>query len=294
MGKVNGYTRRGKAALILVLILGVTVSSVAASFEDEGPLVVAKELYEEADYISSVEILETFKPRTAEVIYWLWKNEKAVGRLADPTSRDPASPQHKYYRYAQNHPAYLTYDEVFGGEYIPTRKRYEELKARFPRSEYTGTVLFELIEYDYAAFSEGGMGEDGRLALISEYQRFINRYPLHPYAAKAKQEVGALEKKEGVVGGESMLLPYEKRFNIDEIVYELYVNKWLAAGWYREYPIEILVGKEDLNRFNIPGTTKKGIQTLLKDGYLIVISEAAFQKRAWLGPKFLVFEPKEK
>ncbi|MFQ5960318.1 MAG: hypothetical protein ACE5MG_02905, partial [Candidatus Methylomirabilales bacterium] len=298
MGKWHGYRRTGKAALLLVLILGVALRGVSAAFEDEGLLTMAQELYEEGDYVRSVELLETVTPRTEEVIYWLWKNEKEIGRLAGPGSGEDVSP---YYVYAQNHPEYLSYNEVFGGEYTPTRKRYEELKASFPRSEYTGTVLFELIEYEYAAFSEGGLDEEGRLALISSYQKFINRYPQHTLVKKAEQEIEALEKWGQKfetlgfeVGRESMLAPYEKRINIDQQVYRFYVNEWLESGWFREYPIEILLGKEELDRFNIPGSAKRGIQILLEDGYLIVISEAAFQRREWQGPKFLVFEPKKK
>jgi hypothetical protein len=300
MGKVNGYSQTAKAALLLVLIFGVALPGFWAASEDEGLFTIAQELNEEGDYISSAEILETIKPRTAEVIYWLWESEKEIGRLADPSSRDPASPQHKYYLYAQNHPEYLRYDEVFGGEYTPTRKRYEEIHNLFPKSEYAGFIFFELIDYTYAAFSEGGLDEGGRISLISEYQKFINRYPQHPYVQKAKQEIESLEKWEQKfetlgfkVSGESMLLPYEEKFNIDQKVYRIYVNEWLESGWYREYPIEILVGKQELNRFDIPGSAKRGIHNLLEGGNLVVMSEAAFQKREWHGPKFLVFEPKK-
>ena len=298
MSKVHGYRRTEKAALLLVLILGVALPAISAEFEDEGLLTMAQDLYKEGNYIQSVELLETVTPRTDEVIYWLWKNEKEIGRLARPDAGEDVSP---YYVYAQNHPEYLRYNEVFGGEYRPTRKRYEELSASFPRSEYTGTVLFELIEYDYAAFSEGGLNEEGRLALISSYQRFINRYPQHTQVKKAEEEIKALEKWgqkfEGLgfeVGRESMLAPYKEKVNVDQQLYRLYVNEWLASGWFREYPIEMLFGKTELDHFNMPGSAKRGIQILLEEGYLIVISEAAFQKREWQGPKFLVFEPKKK
>lgn len=298
MSTVHGYERIGKAALLLVLILGVALPAVSAEFEDEGLLTMAQDLYKEENYIQSVELLETLTPRTDEVIYWLWKNEKEIGRLARPDAGEDVS---SYYVYAQNHPEYLRYNEVFGGEYRPTRKRYEELQASFPRSEYTGTVFFELIEYDYAAFSEGGLNEEGRLALISSYQRFINRYPEHALVKKAKEEIEGLEKWgqkfEGLgfeVDRGSMLAPYTEKVNVDQQLYRLYVNEWLASGWFREYPIEMLYGKKELDHFNMPGSAKRGIQVLLEEGYLIVISEAAFQRPEWQGPKFLVFEPKKK
>ncbi len=298
MSQVHGYRRTGKAALLLVLILGVALPAVSGEFEDEDLLTMGQDLYKEGKYIQSVELLETVTPRTGEVIYWLWKNEKEIGRLA---GRDAGADVSPYYVYAQNHPEYLRYNEVFGGEYRPTRKRYEELQASFPRSEYTGTVFFELIGYDYAAFSEGGLNEKGRLALISSYQRFINRYPQHPRVKKAKEEIEALEKwgqkfeELGFeVGRESMLAPFTEKVNVDQQLYRLYVNEWLASGWFREYPIEMLFGKTELAHFNMPGSAKRGIQVLLEEGYLIVISEAAFQKREWQGPKFLVFEPKKK
>jgi hypothetical protein len=279
----------------------VNLSAVPAWAETPGPLGAAKDLYDAGDYIGAIEALETVEPRTAEVIYWLWANEKEIGRLADPASRDGTSPQHKYYLYAQSHPEYLMYDEFFGGQYTPTRTRYEEIHDLFPQSEYAGLIFFELIEYDYAAFSEGGLDERGRMSLISMYQTFINRYPQHPYVPKAKQEIEGLErwgqKFEGLgfkVSDESMLRPYEEKFDIDQQLYRLYVNEWLASGWFREYPIELMVGTTRLDAFNIPGSTKRGIHNLLEGGNLIVMSEAAFQKRDWQGPKFLVFEPKSK
>lgn len=288
--------------MTLVLIIIAILPALPALSQDEGPFDMARELYEAGDYIGSVETLEAIEPRTDEVIYWLWKNEREIGRLADPSARDAESPQYTYYLYAQNHPEYLSYDEVRGGTYTLTRRRYEELKARFPRSEYTGTVLFELIEHDHVTLSGDGLDEGSRLALISAYQEFLNRYPQHPHATRAKQEIGALEKwevklekkEEGKPGGGSMLLPYEARFNIDRMVFKLYVNEWLKSGWYREYPVKVIVGTERLDGFNIPESTKKGIQNLLEGGNLIVISEAAFQGIGWQGPKFLVFEPRAK
>ena len=244
-------------------------------------------------------------PKTAEVIYWLWKNEKEIGSLADGRSRDTASPYHKYYLYAQNHPEYLSYDEILGGAYTPTRKRYEELKALFPQSEYAGTILFELVEYAYQRYSEGGLNEQGRISMIGKYQRFINRYPQHPYVTKSQKEIEDLEegnetrKRLGfVVGGESMLLGYERRFNIDQKVYKKYVDEWIKSGPYREFGIEVRGGtkgrmkKGILDRFNIPENVKRDMQDLLENGRLIVFSEAAFRKRDWQGPKFLVFQPK--
>lgn len=300
MRKLNGCQGAAKTALVLLLILGVTLPGFSAVSDEERLMGAAKDLYNAGEYIVAIEVLETVEPRTAEVIYWLWANEKKIGRLADPGSRDSASPQHKYYLYAQSHPEYLRYDESFGGQYIPTRKRYEEIHDLFPQSEYAGLILFELIDYDRAAFSEGGLDEQGRMSLISMYQKFLNRYPQHPYVPKAKQEIESLEKWKEKADGlgvkvkdESMLLPYEEKFNVDQQLYHLYVNEWLGSGWFREYPIQLMVGTTRLDDFNIPGSAKKGIQNLLEGGNLIVMSEAAFQNRDWQGPKFLVFEPKK-
>jgi hypothetical protein len=298
---MNRHIASRKAILSLLIVVVVNLSAVPAWCDSVGVLGAAKDLYDAGDYIGAIEILETVEPRTAEVLYWLWANEKEVGRLADPDSRDSASPQHKYYLYAQSHPRYLMYDEFFGGQYTTTRERYEEIHNLSPQSEYAGLISFELIEYDRAVFSEGGLDERGRMYLISMYQKFVNRYPQHPYVPKAKQEIEGLEKwgqtSEGLgykVRDESMLLPYEEKFAVDRQLYRLYVNEWLGSGWFREYPIELMVGTTRLDDFNIPGSAKRGIQNLLEGGNLIVMSEAAFQKRDWKGPKFLVFEPKGK
>lgn len=297
---MNRYITTCRAILSLIVIFVVNLSAVPAWCESAELLVSVKDLYDVGEYIEAIEILETIEPRTAEVIYWLWANEKEIGRLAGPDSRDSASLQHKYYLYAQSHPQYLMYDEFFGGQYTPTRERYEEIHTLFPQSEYAGLILFELIAYDRAAFSEGGLDEQGQMSLISMYQKFVNRYPQHPYVPKAKQEIESLEKwgqkaeDPGFqVRDESMLLPYEEKFSVDRQLYRLYLREWLGSGWYREYPIKLMVGTARLDDFNIPGSTKKGIQNLLEGGNLIVMSEAAFQKRDWQGPKFLVFEPKK-
>jgi len=294
-----------KAVTVAALTFLAWSSACAANPNGKGMLVKAKEAYAKKGFIASVQILNKITPKTAEVIYWVWKNEKEIGRLADPGSKHSASPHHKYYLYAQNHPEYLRYDEILGGAYTPTLKRYEELKALFPQSEYLGTVLFELVEYAYQTYSEGGLNEQGRISMISKYQRFINRYPQHPYVTKAQKEIEDLEggndtrKRLGfVVGGESMLLPYGRRFNVDQKMHKKYVDEWIESGPYREFGIEVFVGtkgrmkKGILDRFNIPKNVKRHMQDLLENGRLIVFSEAAFRKKDWQGPKFLVFQPK--
>lgn len=285
-----------------------TPFSIAMPAGEKDVIERAKDLYNQKDYIGSAEILEGIKKKDPEMIYWLWKNEKEIGGFTGPHAGDKNHPDHKYYEYAQSYPEYFVYSEILSGQYIPTSKRYKEISNLFPESEYAGSILFELIsEYDYPMFSEGGLDERGRITLISEYQRFINRYPQHRYVIKAQEEIRNLEilpekmsKELGfIVGGESMLLPYENKFMIDHEAYKKYVDEWIKSGHYREFGIKVFAGsKEKMERdilpFDIPRDAKKTIQTLLEEEKLIMFSETAFKNKDWKGPKFLVFEAKTK
>lgn len=149
------------------------------------------------------------------------------------------------------------------------------------------------------------MDEKGRITLISQYQRFINRYPMHPYAIKAQEEINDLAmspeekfKELGfVVGGESLLLPYERKFSIDKKIYKKYLDEWFKSGPYREFDIAVIEGDKKIKKnvlagFDIPADIKNTIQDLLEKGKLIFLSEAAFKNKDWQSEKFLVFDPK--
>lgn len=290
------------------MVIFSTITALANN-NDRETLKRAKELYEKKDFIVSVQVLEKIKDKDAEAIYWLWKNEKEIGGFTGPGASDKNHPNHEYYQYVKNHPEYFGYDEALGGQYTPTDKRYQEISSLFPESEYAGSILFEMItEYIYPMLSEGGLDEDGRLYLISGYQQFINRYPHHPRATKAQEEIKNLEilpekmlKELGfVVGGESMLLPYEKKFMIDHEAYKKYVDEWIKSGHYREFGIKVFTGikgkmkKDILATFDISEDIKKTLQAHLEEGKLIMFSVAALKKKDWHGPKFLVFSPKVK
>ncbi len=98
------------------------------------------------------------------------------------------------------------------------------------------------------------------------------------------------------MANESMLMRYGRRFQIDEVKYRKYIDEWLKSGPYREFGIEVLVGRRDwmrfLNRFDIPKNTKRSLLVLLRSGKLVLFSEAAYRNKEWQGPKVVVFDPK--
>ena len=294
-----------KLAATLSLIFCVSLFLLAQSPNDKDLLEKAKALYGQEDFITSVETLLRIEAKTAEVIYWLWQNEKKIGHLADPPSRDEDNSHHRYFQHAKNHPEHFQYCEACGGEYIPTNRRIEEIKSLFPQSEYVGTIVFEDIEENVSPMlSEGGLDEGGRVYLISQYQKFVNQYPQHPFVSEAQEQIEdlvrspqkQLEKFGFVMANESMLMGYGRRFQIDEDKYKKYIDEWLKSGPYREFGIEVLEGRRDwmrfLNRFDIPKNTKKSLLVLLRSGKLVLFSEAAYKNEDWQGPKALVFDPK--
>jgi len=150
-------------------------------------------LYMKKDFLGSVKILEGIENKNDRGIYLIWKNEKEIGRLADPSSRDPINPNNKFYKYVKPHPEYSSYYEQ-SGSFSPTEKRYQEITQLFPESEYGGVIFYDLIEEEYLSFSEDGLSNSGRLELISQYQGFVNKYSKHPNAVKAENNIEWFEE----------------------------------------------------------------------------------------------------
>lgn len=273
---------------------------IAFSASDKEMLERAKTLYEQKNYIASVDILEKIKDKSAEVIYWIWKNEKEIGTLADLPSRKETDPNHKYYLYVNKHQEYFYYYEP-DGNYQPRYKRYQEISSLFPDSDYAGSIFYELIEYDQLYYFEGGeeaLNADERVRLISKYQRFLNKYPDHPRTHEARKQIKQLEELGDVRDlGSYFIIFYGDNFVVSWERYEGYLKEWMKAGRYREYGIEVIpskiIMKKVLPGLNIPEDSKKTIEGLIEKGKLIIISEAAFKNKDWQGPKFLVFEPKK-
>ena len=297
-----------KLAATLSLIFCVSLFLLAQSPNDKGLLEKAKALYEQEDFTASVETLLRIEAKTGEVIYWLWKNERKIGNLASsPGAQDEAHPLFKYYEYVQSHPKYLTRNAAMGNTYTPTRRRYEEIANLFPESDSAGSILFERTEdYVYPRLSEDGLDEEGRVYLITQYQMFINRFPRHTYSERARKRIELFEEPPEaryrrlglpfIFDRPSMVRRYERKFNIDQELYKSYLEQWLKSGPYREFGIEVLVGRRNwmrfLNRFDIPKNTKESLLALLRSGKLVLFSEAAYRNKEWQGPKVVVFDPK--
>jgi len=89
---VTSWIMTRKTVTVVALTFLVGFSACTGNSTGQKMLMKAKEAHEKRDFIASVQILNKITPKTAEVIYWHWKNEKEIGSLADGRSRDKPAP----------------------------------------------------------------------------------------------------------------------------------------------------------------------------------------------------------
>ncbi len=285
-----------KLVATLIPIFCVSLFLLAQSPNDKDLLGKAKALYKKKDYVGSVQTLERIEPRTAEVIYWLWKNEGEIGwRAGIGEQLGETDRHHKDYLYVKNHPEYFDRNEASGVDFNPTRKRLDEIKTSFPCSKFIGSITFErLHKVIRIVYWEDTLDEEGRNTLVSYYQQFLNEYPGHHYTEEAQKQVNLLEKFENLHSYSPAF--YRRKFHVSEERYRQYVANWLKSGPYREKGIEVIPGEKIMENIlpslEIPEHARKQIRKLVQNGKLIVISAAAFHNKQWSGEKFLVFDRK--
>ncbi len=285
-----------KLTATLFLISLANLFLLAQSPNDKDLLEKAKALYKKKDYVGSVQTLERIEPRTAEAIYWFWKNEGEIGwRASIGEQLGETDRRYKYYLYVKDHPEYFNRGNPPYTDFHPTRKRLDEIKTSFPCSKFIGFITFERLHKDLQLFYwESSLNEEGRIAMISYYQQFLNEYPEHHYTQEAQKQVTLLEKFENL----HSYFPafYRRGFHVSEENYRQYISKWLKSGPHRAHTIEVIPSQKTLEEtlpgLDIPEHARKQIRKLVRNGKLIVISAAAFHDKQWSGEKFLVFDRK--
>ena len=78
----------------------------------------------------------------------------------------------------------------------------------------------------------------------------------------------------------------------------MYLDEWIKSGPYRESDIiyiwSLIKMQKTLPLIDLSSEVKEEVEQLVRDGKLVIVSEAAFKNSKWKGPKILAFESKEK
>ena len=257
------------------------------------------------EYLESIAVLESIKPRSDEVIYWIWENEGAVGTRASVFDAKEKEESQKYHEYVKAHSDYFYRIEYIDG-YLTTLNRYDEISTAFPTSEYAGTMFFHIINADYC--DEDCSSHMEIMGNVRDYQTFINRYPDHPKAKDISQELEweeeilknilyeDYEEDETPIRSQPLWDYYDSRYIIDREAFIRYLKMWLQSGQYRAFDVEIRgwgCRKPSLDifaSFDIPNEGKRKLKHHLNQDQLVAFSVAAFKNKNWKGPKYLFFD----